>query len=154
MYLVVHSFRSTFFFPKLNLHRFVTSSHFVYLFSSDWCMAFLKSCFIPKFPPTPLFLKWQDRIVSPFALFLLLKKKIMMYFFPLLLFFFLPCCFYSSIFFPLCLSVCACECMCLSVSLFPVFSLPVCLGHILMHDIPSIKLWLNAECVRTWQLSG
>lgn len=35
-----------------------------------------------------------------------------------------------------------------------VLSSPVCLGHILMHNIPSIKLWLNAECARTWQLSG
>lgn len=35
-----------------------------------------------------------------------------------------------------------------------VLSSLVCLGHILMHNIPSIKLWLNAECARTWQLSG
>lgn len=48
-----------------------------------------------------------------------------------------------------------CLYVCVRVSAFLlVLSSPVCLGHILMHNIPSIKLWLNAECVRTWQLSG
>lgn len=53
------------------------------------------------------------------------------------------------------LRVCLYVCVCVCLSAFPlVLSSPVCLGHILMHNIPSIKLWLNAECVRTWQLSG
>lgn len=46
----------------------------------------------------------------------------------------------------------ACVYVCVRLSAFPlVLPSAVCLGHILMHNIPSIKLWLNAECVRTWQ---
>lgn len=39
-----------------------------------------------------------------------------------------------------------CVCACVHVSLSLVLSSPVSLGHILTHNIPSIKLWLNAEC--------